>query len=520
MKYTYKIIKKVDEVYELRAYIYQTKYMSVDFETSSLRYYDDLEYPTILGISFQPGSAWILPLGHYDSPFRDDYIKVLKILKPVLEDPDIVKIAWNFKFEYKWFLSCGITPTGRLFDAMLAKYLLNEEKPHDLKSMVGLFLPDFAGYALPGSQKESFDWTNVPLDQLAKYCGLDAMCTLMLYLHFEPKLMNLKFYSLFRNLFSMLIRVIGRGEYMGFQVNREYLDNLIIKYKELIKDNEKSLREHKVLRKYERKRLKNTRQELIDSLTKEIETLEESGNTRTLSNKKQKLNIIIQGGYTTKKEESLFEPLNFGSPKQLIDLFYVNKYGFNFPILEKTESGAPSTGEAVLLKLKEYDNSGFMDLLLKSRELAKLNSTYIEGMLTHLSRNNRIHSSYKLNGTVTGRLSSTAPNMQNIPRTCISRDQEVLTNRGWIKVGTLIPDSIGTEEISGLEALTHTGEYKPITHGVNKGKGEMIEITLSNGQTLTCTPYHRLLCRDNQWYSVADIIKQDLEIMCYELGDN
>lgn len=520
MKYSYKIIKTIEEVYELRAYIYQTGYMCTDFETSSLRYYDELEYPTIMGVSFQPGSSWILPLGHFDSPFKDNYIKVLNILKPAFEDPSIVKIAWNYKFEYKWLLRYNIMPMGRVYDAMLLKYLLKEDKPHGLKPIVDLFLPDFAGYALPGSNHEKFNWSAVPLEELAKYCGLDTNTTFLLFLNFEPKVMAMGFYPLFRNLLSMIVRVLAKCEFFGFEVNKEYLSSLIIKYKGLIDDNSIKLREHKIVKKYDRKRLRDVKKSMIDTIENEIEDLESKGNTRGVATRKQKIALLVQGSYSTKKERDSMAPLNFGSPKQMADLLYESEYGFELPILERTDSGAPSTGEDTILKLKEYDDSGFLDLLLKSRELEKLNSTYIEGMMQHLSRDSRIHCSYKINGTVTGRISSTAPNMQNIPRTCISRDQEVLTNRGWIKVGTLIPDSIGTEEISGLEALTHTGEYKPITHGVNKGKGEMIEITFSNGHTLTCTEQHRLLCTDGSWHSVRDIIDHELEVEGYELGNN
>ena len=87
---SYKICKTLDDIYELIGYIYQTGYLCVDFETSSLAYYSETEYPTVLGISFQPGSGWVVPLGNYESPWVNIYRDILKILKPVIEDPNIV----------------------------------------------------------------------------------------------------------------------------------------------------------------------------------------------------------------------------------------------------------------------------------------------------------------------------------------------------------------------------------------------------------------------------------------------
>jgi DNA polymerase-1 len=420
---SYKICLILEDIYELIGYIYQTGYACIDFETSSLEYYEESEYPTILGISFQPGSGWIIPLGHYESPWRDTYPEIIRLLKPVLEDPNIVKIAWNAKYEYKWLLRYGIEPMGRFFDAMLLKYLLKEDRPHDLKSMVDTYLPDFGGYALKGSNRGNFDWRKVPLKELSKYCALDTDNTLRLFLFLEPKVIDLGFYSLFRNLFSMLVRVLGKCEHFGMKVDKKYLSTLVAKYSNLIQDNELALRNSKKVKRYERKRLKSIKEKLIEELEEEIEELESRGASQLqISNRVSKITAIRSGGKTTKNIEKLLAPINFGSPKQMAEFLYESPYGLELPILDYTDSGAPSSAEETLLKLKEQDSSGFIDRLLKSRELEKLNSTYITGIWEKLSSSDRIHSSYKINGTVTGRLSSTSPNMQNVPRVTTNPD--------------------------------------------------------------------------------------------------
>lgn len=422
MKSSYKILKTEEEIDTLIEYVRVTGYCSFDFETTGLEYYDETQYPTIIGISFQPGSSHIVPLGHFDSPFRDNYPRILRKLRVLFEDPRIVKVGWNLKFEYKWLRRYGIDLGGRVFDAMLLKYLLKEDRPHDLKSMVDMYLPDFAHYALPGSNSKNFNWEKVPLEPLSQYCGLDTDTTLRLFLWMERKVIDLGFYPLYRNMYCMLTRVLGKCEFFGIEVNREYLEELIHKYENLIRENEITLRNLKPIRKYERKRLKAIRKNMIEALEEEIEHYEDSGQMRQVASRKAKLNGILAGKYTTKKDSEQMAPLNFGSSKQMVDLLYESPYGFNLPILEYTEAGAPSSAEATLIKLKEYDNSGFIDLLLKSRELEKLNSTYVAGMLKSLSKDNRVHTSYKINGTVTSRLSSTEPNMQNIPRVTTNSD--------------------------------------------------------------------------------------------------
>lgn len=420
---SYKICRTLDDIYELIGYIYQTGYACVDFETSSLEFYSETEYPTVLGISFQPGSGWVIPLGHYESPWVDNYRDILKIIKPVLEDPTIVKIAWNAKYEYKWFYTYGIEPMGRFYDAMLLKYLLKETRPHGLKDMVGLYLPEFAGYALPGSNRDNFDWRKPSLEELSKYCALDCDNTLRLFIYLEPKVISNGFYPLFRNLFSMLTRVLGKCEILGMQVDRVYLEELMVRYKTMIQDNEKSIRKSMKIRRYEKKRLAYVKDQMISELELEIEKMEsQGGSQRTIKSRQDKINNYLSNIFTTNKEKSRVSPLNFGSPKQMADFLYESPYGLQLPIIEYTETGNPSTAEETLLKLKEQDSSGFIEKLLKYRELEKLNSTYIEGIYNKLSPNNRIHTSYKINGTVTGRISSTEPNMQNVPRVTTNPD--------------------------------------------------------------------------------------------------
>lgn len=424
MRHTYKICEDWDDIYDLVRYVKKTGMCSHDFETltddksdkkGGFKYYSQFAYPTVIGISFQPGSGWIIPLGHKESPFRDEVPLVLKYLgKELMSNPDITKISWNAKFEYKWFLRYGVTLTGRVFDGMLAKHLLDEERPHGLKEMVARYLPEWAGYG-----KTQY---NLPLEELAEYCSLDTDLTMRLFIYFEGILMRKGFYPLFRNLFTPLTSVLGKCEYYGIGVDRDYLKDLVAKYDQKIKDQDAKIRSIILVGKYDRRRLRDKKEQMIEDLENEIEELEDKGKTQMIASRKAKVKQYSLNIFTTKKEREAMAPLNLGSAKQMIDLLYKSEYGFEFPVIEKTDKGEPSTAEEVILKLKPHDKHGFIDMLLELRGLEKLQSTYIRGIYNILGSDNLIHSNYKIHGTVTGRLSSTEPNMQNVPRVTTNPD--------------------------------------------------------------------------------------------------
>ncbi len=438
--YQYEIIQSWSELKELVRCCKLTGYASTDFETWGTNAMYPGSYPTILGVSFQPGSAWIIPLNHYDSPFRKhkEWIKVLKYFgKEVIENSDIIKIGQNIQFELNWWSKYGITMSGRVFDTMLAKYMLDEERPHGLKEMVARFLPEYAGYDLPGQPGPKAEverviefWSNVPLEDLSPYCALDADLTLRLWIFFERRLIDNNFYPFFRNMMMMASRVLAEASYRGMIIDRNYLHDLVDDYKIKIEECEKEIRHNPIIKRYEKAKLKASKKLMINQVKEEIKELsKESGNERMIKNREDKVSRYIAGDFQTKKELEMIAPTNFNSSTQMIDLLFESKYGFCFEVIKyttdkktKQETDRPSTDESVLLELEVEDDSGFVTNLLKLRNLTKLNSTYVVGMWERLNSNNKIHGSFLLHGTVTGRLSSRNPNLQNIPRDTTASD--------------------------------------------------------------------------------------------------
>jgi len=429
----YKIITKRSEVKSLIAYCKTTGYASVDFETNALPSYSSAGYPTILGVSFQPGSAYIIPLGHFDSPFKDCYVEILQEFgREILSNPNIIKIAWNIQFEMGWFRKYGIKLEGRIYDGMLAKYLLDEERPNDLKSMVRRYLPEFGDY------EESYEGSNLPWDQkplegLSKYCAADCDYTFRLMVFFEQKLIDNGFYYLFRNMLMMGTRVLHDSTWRGMDIDREYLESLVEKYENKIADLDKGLRSHRKIRKFEKYQLRTrvdklclTLEEQINKLQIEINEIDDpkviKRRTKAIDTRLSRIDRLRAKDFRTKAELKLTQPINFSSPAQMADLFFSGR-AFKFKIVSytidkktKKESNNPSTDESVLQELSLIDSSGFCKILLEYRGATKIYSTYVKGMMEKLSEDSRIHGSFLLHGTVTGRLSSRNPNLQNIPR--------------------------------------------------------------------------------------------------------
>jgi DNA polymerase-1 len=233
----------------------------------------------------------------------------------------------------------------------------------------------------------------------------------------ERRLINLGIYSLYRNLLMMASRVLAESEFNGIKVDREYLNKIIAEQGKYIEKNLKNLKGHPKIKKFEEWRLQNHIEKLILKAEEEIEELENIGKKHLISTRMEKISRYIAGNLITKKEKgNIDEGVNFNSPNQMVDLLFESPRGFRFKFLKITGSGNPSTDEETLLKLKSKDKSGFIEQLLKHRELTKIYSTYMVGIKDKLTPDSYIHGNFLLHGTVTGRLSSRKPNLQNIPR--------------------------------------------------------------------------------------------------------
>jgi DNA polymerase I len=331
-----------------------SKQFAFDTETDNV----DHVHAKLVGISLsvEPYQAAYIPLAHQylgvpkQLPLND----VLAKLKPILENPEIKKIAQNAKFDYSVLANYGITVQGIAFDTMLESYVLNSTERYDMDSLANRYLNH---KTITYDELTKFDKIQVTIDAIevektTQYAAEDADITLQLHHKLWPTLeKNQKLKKLFTDIEMPLAIVIAEMERTGVLVDAKLLNK------------------HSA--------------ELNNKLNEIQETLQ-----------------LLAG-----------EKFNPASPKQIQVLLF-DKH--QLPVLKKTPKGDPSTSEEVLSELANQYELPRMILLYRS--LAKLKNTYTDKLPLMLSPvDHRIHTNYNQIGTITGRLSSNEPNLQNIP---------------------------------------------------------------------------------------------------------
>lgn len=522
----------------------KTGYASVDFETTGNRIYNNDFYPTILGVCFEPGRAGVIPLGHFDSKFKKSWkTKLQKFGEEVIANENIVKVAWNAKFDMQVFHKYGIFHKGRLFDGMLAKYVLDEAKPNDLKSMVRRFLPKFGDY------EEDYEGCNLPWDQkpllgLSQYCAIDTDMCLRLFLFFEKKMMDKKFYHLFRNLIMPASNLLTKVETRGQRLDKEWHGKLMEEYPRRILEAETKVRALKKVKRFEKSIIQQRLDKAISKIEEEIreskkviKTSDDSRKIasaeRSIKNREEKIARLMAGEFNTKSEKAIIEPINFGSASQMTQLLFTDPKGFRFPVVkytqkDKRDTDNPSSSEAVLLELQKTDKTGFIDTLLELRGLKQINNMFVKGFANLVQDDGRLHPKFNIHGTRTGRLSSADPNSQQLPRVatdptirrclvaspgrlylmmdysqCIDGDSYIFCNTGIKKLKEIIP---GKDKICMIDPQ-HKNKHRVLNIKVlaNKGKAECLRITTNTGRQLILTEEHPV--KTKQGFTLAKDLK-------------
>ena len=432
MESRYAIIKSFSQVKKLVKACLKTGIASIDYETNAEGIYDKTFRPTILSVTFQVGSGVSIPLCHheYDNPHWKKWL--LYFGRKVVENPKVTKVGWNLKFDLQIFELYGIYVRGTVLDGMLMKYLLNEERPNDLKSMVRRYLPEHGDY----EKADKFDkipWDKKPLEQLCKYGCQDTDYTLRLSMFFENKLIEIGMYPLLRHLIMPASRVLQHAEKTGLYLDRKFNQELLESYKPKIDQATSGCLNLPRVKRFSRWLIQERISKYISSIERELEDLDYSDpkDARKIASREQKISNIGAGVFTTKKELELTRDINLGSPVDLPMLLYSEK-GFKFPIIKYTkdkttnrDTDKPSTDEDTLVELRlsiknpESPKAIFLDNLLKLRGLKKMYTTYIEGWHDKVQDDSKLHGRFLIHGTTSGRLSSQEPNLQQIPKTSV-----------------------------------------------------------------------------------------------------
>ena len=332
----------------------QAKLFALDTETDNL----DYMAANLVGISFalENGEAAYLPLqlDYLGAPKTLEKTTALTLLKPVLENPAIQKVGQNFKYDLTIFARNGIDVQGVAFDTMLESYVLNSTGRHNMDDLAKRYLghQTITFEEIAGKGKNQLTFNQIPLEKAAEYAAEDADVTMKLQQVLWEKLSKEPtLEKLFREMELPLLGVLSRMERRGVLIDSDAL---------FLQSNE---------------------------IANRLSELEEQA-------------YVLAG-----------QPFNLASTKQLQEILF-DKLGL--PVIQKTPKGAPSTNEEVLEELAFSHE--LPKVLVEHRGLSKLKSTYTDKLPQMVNpQTGRVHTSYHQAVTATGRLSSSDPNLQNIP---------------------------------------------------------------------------------------------------------
>ena len=430
----YYIAKNLQDVDALIQACKSTGYCSFDYETNAEPIYTNRFTPTLLSITFQPGSSVCIPLDHFE---RDKYTDgfswkkaIKRIGRQVFQNSNITKMAWNLKFDDQINRLYGVSCKGTCIDGMLAKYILDEEKPSGLKDMVRRYLPEFANYEKENNI-DKLSWDKKPLEPLCKYGGLDTDCTFRLCIFLEAKLIQKGMYHILRNLYMPASKLLTEVEANGLYLDREFNQKLLHEYEPKIEAARQTIYDLPRVKKFQQKYNQQRIEAYLEKIQKEIDKMDpdDPKDKRKIDNREKKIANVRAGIFSNKAERGLIAQINLNSKKDLPALMY-SKEGLKLPIIAYTQkdykdTDQPSTAEDTLVELrltiKDPNNPKaiFLDKLLELRGLEKMYKTYILGWSEKVQDDDCLHGRFLLHGTTSGRLSSQEPNMQQIPKTSV-----------------------------------------------------------------------------------------------------
>ena len=350
-KKTYYLISEIEEIDKWIKEAEESGEIAIDTETNSL----DPHQADLVGISLSTkiGKACYIPIGHKSKKCIDKEL-VLEKLKPLLEDQSIKKIGQNIKFDFILLFRHGVVMNS-IEDTMLMSYVLDAGKNRhnmDTLSEIHLNHKTIAFKDIVGTGKKEINFSDVDLEKAKDYAAEDADVTFRLYKKFHKSLKEERMINIYEIFEKPMIKILAYMEIQGIKIDKKFLMVLSSKF-----------------------------EKKIEKIQKEVFKI-------------------------SKKE------FNIGSPKQLGEILYNE---LKIADLKKTKKGSFATSASVLEDLA-FKGHKFPQLILDWRQVSKLKNTYSDSLPEHINpETKRVHTSFLLAATTTGRLASSDPNLQNIP---------------------------------------------------------------------------------------------------------
>ena len=402
-----RIVDSVTELNELSSRLEEASVLCIDTETTST---DQMEAQLVgISLAVEPGTAYYIPVGHSDAGESQLPLEmVFNTLRSPLSNPNLPKVGHNIKYDFVILARYGLRTTPLAFDTMIAEWLVNPSSRNlGLKNLawvrLGLEMTEIQD--LIGKGKQQISMSEVTISKAAPYAADDAEVLLRLKPKLQAELEHKKANSLFTDIEMPLVTVLADMEMTGIGLDTDFLGQMSATLEEEIKEIQEQI-------------------------------------------------------YTSVGSE-----FNLNSPQQLSDALFTGLDLVPPDRTRRTASGFYSTAAGVLDDMK--GSHPVVDLVLRYRELSKLKSTYVDALPLQVNpQTNRVHTSYNQTGSVTGRIASSDPNLQNIPirtelgrkvrRAFIARPENLLLSVDYSQVELRIVAHMANDE--AMKAAFHAGQ--------------------------------------------------------------
>lgn len=390
----WKVFDSVKQVEKLIRIIEKKKFVSFDTETNTTKWWWENCRVAGFSLAVSEGRGYFIPLDHDETPFtKKEQRKIVKMMNDrVFNNPEIVKLAQNTKFDMHMMHRLGCNFSGKLHDLMYVHYLLNENDSHSLDNMTlqhtdyGEYWKEVNEYGLKQGKACS-----IPLPILGKYGAYDAAVCLEVFNKLYAQLKKfIKIHRVYKYIHIPAMQCMFDAELRGMQLDIEYLEDLDQIFQDEIDRIDIKLYNYPEARAVE-KFLKERKGKKFGGLN---------------LNSTQQQAIILFGLYNYK--------LGGKDISEKLDI------GFGLKPVKSTDKGNPSLDEEAVIELlggaKKKRVKDYLSTLIELKKTKKLYDSFVKGMYQHLDKNARVHPSFRVTGTKTGRMSCREPNLQQIPR--------------------------------------------------------------------------------------------------------
>ena len=424
----HKILTDLDELSTVLDSCVKSQLFCCDFETNTINPFDEDALATILGFTNREDLIYILPIYNVEGTVSEEFVKKSfdLIASKILSNPNVRVIAHNLQYELHFFRLCmnnyDFDFRCELHDTMVMSHFMNENRRHGLKGLVNTFIKSYSGYESELSQymTEKNDYYNIELAHLARYCAIDVYVTLKLFVMFEKRLKgddeHQRLWECYSKIKMPALLALNEATSKGMHIDLELLESSIEKVTKIQEQKYDAMLSSNVLQEFQFAKRKEAYDDRVSLCRAKMKDYKEQGKMAFYKRWSENLDKA-----NNKPSEEWYS-INLNSPAQMKELIYTHKKGFKYSSLGLNSEATDSFQLMEIYRM--FPDNNFLVNLLAYRTVSKILNTYLIGIRDRLD-GDKIHGRFNINGTKTGRISSSDPNLQNLISRSSIDDEDV-----------------------------------------------------------------------------------------------